>query len=339
MSKSLFITIALAVFAGLYCVQWNVYRPRIERDLTRRALAALENQPYQVIGARFAGRDGSIELAPGESAESTRDAARIATRVFGVRVARVTSATAPKDAPTLRVERTGETISLRGSVPNTAVAQLFKDAADTAFAGMQIKNELRVESTTQDAPYLRGMRTLIGLLAQTAPEGTLELNETTVRLSGDVPTTAAAVAIQAQAEQRLPRGLQLIVELTPAQTEPERAVAKDAPVTLPTLQFEFDSTELTAESAPLLTPLVQQAQSLSKSLRVVGHADSKGSEAYNQILSLRRAKHVARILEKRGVKTRIQTEGRGENQPAADNGTKEGRARNRRVEFEILGGG
>ena len=70
----------------------------------------------------------------------------------------------------------------------------------------------------------------------------------------------------------------------------------------------------------------------------VGHTDSVGSNAYNQKLSLRRSEAVKAYLVSKGIeKTRIYTEGKGENQPVADNKTKDGRAKNRRVEIEVVG--
>ena len=70
----------------------------------------------------------------------------------------------------------------------------------------------------------------------------------------------------------------------------------------------------------------------------VGHTDSVGSDAYNQKLSVRRADAVKAYLVSKGIeKNRIYTEGKGESQPVADNKTKEGRAKNRRVEIEVVG--
>ena len=70
----------------------------------------------------------------------------------------------------------------------------------------------------------------------------------------------------------------------------------------------------------------------------VGHTDSVGSEAYNQKLSVRRAEAVKAYLVSKGIeKNRIYTEGKGEKQPVADNKTKEGRTKNRRVEIEVVG--
>ena len=72
---------------------------------------------------------------------------------------------------------------------------------------------------------------------------------------------------------------------------------------------------------------------------VVGHTDSTGSDAYNQKLSERRANAVKKYLVDSGhVKAdMITAEGRGEAEPIADNKTKEGRAKNRRVEISEHG--
>ena len=70
----------------------------------------------------------------------------------------------------------------------------------------------------------------------------------------------------------------------------------------------------------------------------VGHTDSDGSDAYNQKLSVRRAEAVKAYLATKGVeKNRVYTEGKGEKQPVADNKTKEGKSKNRRVEIEVVG--
>jgi OOP family OmpA-OmpF porin len=70
----------------------------------------------------------------------------------------------------------------------------------------------------------------------------------------------------------------------------------------------------------------------------VGHTDSDGSDAYNDKLSVNRAEAVKKYLVGKGVEmNRVYTEGKGEKSPVADNGTKEGKAKNRRVEIEVVG--
>ena len=73
-----------------------------------------------------------------------------------------------------------------------------------------------------------------------------------------------------------------------------------------------------------------------KSLVIEGHTDSVGSDAYNQNLSERRARAVARILVQMGLPVRkVKAVGYGESRPIADNGNYQGRAMNRRVEFQV----
>jgi OOP family OmpA-OmpF porin len=71
---------------------------------------------------------------------------------------------------------------------------------------------------------------------------------------------------------------------------------------------------------------------------IEGHTDSTGNAAYNQSLSLKRANSVADYLAQQGIpRSSMETIGRGESQPIADNKTKAGRAQNRRVEITASG--
>ena len=75
-------------------------------------------------------------------------------------------------------------------------------------------------------------------------------------------------------------------------------------------------------------------------IEVRAHTDSEGSESNNQKLSNQRAISVASYLVFKGVATnRLKARGLGEQQPIASNKTAAGRAKNRRVEFKLLGGG
>ena len=99
------------------------------------------------------------------------------------------------------------------------------------------------------------------------------------------------------------------------------------------------------DSATLQPALRNDLRTVSQSLRqypdstvqVLGHTDNTGSAGYNYDLSQRRAGAVAAELIAGGVEgSRIQTIGRGEDQPVASNLTEEGRSQNRRVEIVIL---
>jgi OOP family OmpA-OmpF porin len=69
-----------------------------------------------------------------------------------------------------------------------------------------------------------------------------------------------------------------------------------------------------------------------------GHTDSRGTEAYNDALSMRRARSVRDYLIKGGIPSKdIKVEGFGETKPVASNDTDEGRQQNRRVELRLMG--
>ena len=103
--------------------------------------------------------------------------------------------------------------------------------------------------------------------------------------------------------------------------------------------FDHDKSVLKAEGKAKLDDLVGKVKAINLEVIVaVGHTDSDGSDAYNQKLSVRRAEAVKAYLVSKGIeKNRVYTEGKGEKQPVADNKTKEGKAKNRRVEIEVVG--
>ena len=103
--------------------------------------------------------------------------------------------------------------------------------------------------------------------------------------------------------------------------------------------FDFDKAVLKAEGKALLDNLVGKLKAVNLEVIIaIGHTDSIGSNAYNKKLSLRRADAVKAYLISKGIEAnRVYTEGKGESQPMASNKTKEGRAKNRRVEIEVVG--
>ena len=103
--------------------------------------------------------------------------------------------------------------------------------------------------------------------------------------------------------------------------------------------FDVDKAVLKPEAKAKLDDLVDKTKGINLEVIIaVGHTDSDGSDAYNQKLSVRRADAVKDYLTSKGVeKNRVYTEGKGEKQPVADNKTKEGKAKNRRVEIEVVG--
>lgn len=103
--------------------------------------------------------------------------------------------------------------------------------------------------------------------------------------------------------------------------------------------FDFDKSVLKPEGKAKLDDLVGKVKGINLEVIIaVGHTDAVGADGYNQKLSIRRSEAVKAYLVSKGIeKSRVYTEGKGEKQPVADNKTREGRGKNRRVEIEVVG--
>jgi len=115
-------------------------------------------------------------------------------------------------------------------------------------------------------------------------------------------------------------------------------IEPDATINLNNIFFDFDQSTLKSESFPELNRIVTlMGDKPTLEVEISGHADATGPEAYNLGLSERRAKSVVRYLTDKGVsQDRIKVSFFGETKPVESNETREGRRKNRRVEFKIL---
>jgi OOP family OmpA-OmpF porin len=104
------------------------------------------------------------------------------------------------------------------------------------------------------------------------------------------------------------------------------------------INFEYDSAKLTPEANTILDKVATSLHDWpAVRVEIGGHTDARGSDSYNQRLSDARAKSVMAYLVAKGIDaSRLTSKGYGEKKPIADNGTDEGRAKNRRVELTRL---
>jgi OOP family OmpA-OmpF porin len=103
--------------------------------------------------------------------------------------------------------------------------------------------------------------------------------------------------------------------------------------------YDFDKATLKKEGQAKLDDMASKLSGMTLEVIVAtGYTDSVGREDYNKKLSLRRAEAVKAYLVSKGIDaSRIFTEGKGSANPVADNKTASGRAKNRRVEIEVVG--
>jgi OmpA-OmpF porin, OOP family len=145
------------------------------------------------------------------------------------------------------------------------------------------------------------------------------------------PAPAAAPAAAAPAAAK---------PAAPAAARPAAAGAAATKVTYAAdAFFASNNAVLKAAGKAKLDDLVGKVKAINLEVIVaVGHTDSKGNDGANQKLSVRRAEAVKAYLVSKGIeKNRVYTEGKGSKQPVADNKTAEGRAKNNRVEIEVVG--
>ncbi|NNC83043.1 MAG: OmpA family protein [Flavobacteriales bacterium] len=109
-------------------------------------------------------------------------------------------------------------------------------------------------------------------------------------------------------------------------------------IELNNIQFEFDKAELLPSSQKELNALANVLKDHPfMEIKITGHTDDQGDEAYNQKLSEARAQAVtAYLIHKDVEKERLHFQGLGSIMPIASNSTEEGREKNRRVEFEVI---
>ena len=165
---------------------------------------------------------------------------------------------------------------------------------------------------------------------------------------GNFDADAATRTGPAAAAPALPFAYYYLDEVRLRKTEPLLPVPEAAPLAAGALEsgdaielrhvyFAHDDDALEPRSSRELDQLVALlARYPAARLRIVGHTDASGAEAYNEDLSRRRAQAVVAYLEAAGVApARLSSEGRGLREAVADNATARGRALNRRVVAEV----
>lgn len=103
--------------------------------------------------------------------------------------------------------------------------------------------------------------------------------------------------------------------------------------------FDFDKSVIKPEGKVKLDELLEKMKNINLEVIIaVGHTDFIGNDAYNMKLGMRRAQAVKAYLVIKGIESkRVFTDSKGERQPIADNSLPSGRAKNRRVEIEVVG--
>jgi OOP family OmpA-OmpF porin len=242
-------------------------------------------------------------------------AAPTTTSAPATTAAATTVATTAAPAPVsvdVTADATAKTVTLTGFVANDAEKTSIVNAAVAAFGQANVIDQLTVKAGTPAAGVdgaVGQLGAVIGAFATKVDRGTAHLTDTALTVTGTGFTTQATDEANAVVAAAKAAGL----------TVSGTIAAPAAP-----------------DAATLQTRLRALLQVAGVNIQVAGHTDNQGSASSNLTLSQQRADAVVAYLVGKGVPAgQLTATGFGLTQPIASNDTPEGRAQNRRIEFNV----
>lgn len=223
---------------------------------------------------------------------------------------------------------------------NGALATAFNGSYHSFNAGLGVEYKF--------APHLSAAVEYMATNAKNNPGNKLVNNNLTVGLNYyfDAPMVAVAAPVlvaAAPVAAPAPAPAPVVAAPAPVVVAPivapaPKTIFTDKPITIEGASFDTGSAKLKPTANKQLDEVVDFAAKYKEAnLSVDGYTDSRGKEASNKVLSVKRAESVKAYLVKKGVAAdRIITSGNGSAKPIGDNKTEAGRAMNRRVEINSV---
>ncbi|MEO0635677.1 MAG: OmpA family protein [Pseudomonadota bacterium] len=236
--------------------------------------------------------------------------------------------------------RDGDAVQISGNVPSTDVGQTISDMAEARFSGLDVTSDLQ-RAGGEPVNFEGAVSVALTTLSRMRT-GSVSLEGTKMTAEGETFTPSLRDELTSAITNGLPAGYTGTANLTAPDLEPVEAQRCDELVAErmqeATIGFETAKAVIRQESFGLLDELSGiVSRCPGTRIEVDGHTDSDGSESYNQRLSEARANAVRSYMISAGVEAlRIRARGLGESQPIADNDSEEGKALNRRIEFQIV---
>ena len=349
-----FLVLPLLLLLFTLLFKWR----HIEEDVAKHVKTELTAAGYQNVDVEIHNRGRDVLLKGNAANQSAIEKIALATN--GVRtVDFLASDTVSVDEPpmpepsqppvinlspaTLSVDYQSEMVVLSGMVNNTETAQSLYNSAVNVHGEKNVINELIVSDSIEQLPNIAGLFDAGNKLGD---GNRINIDGNNLVLSGDVADQATKESVYNSINQLFDG--QVINELIVIEAIPDPEAT--TPVTgiqcqkllngllsAETINFDTAKASIQQSSFVLLDKLVAAAQRCPDTqFEVSGHTDASGSLAFNMSLSQQRAQVVVDYMTQAGLPTqRFTVKGYGPTKPIADNGSAEGRAKNRRIEFLI----
>lgn len=225
-------------------------------------------------------------------------------------------------------------VVVEGVVPDQATkARILKNLQDI-YGSARIVDRVQVESIPSPPNWGEYVANMVSPGLKRVSAGKLEVNGQAVRISGQVVNEAQ--------RQQVASDLSLASNTSYTVTNSLKLGGSEQGVLDQTLgnriiEFQSGSSRLTPLGMRILDEMVEKMSQMSGArFLIIGHTDNLGQRESNLALSQARAQAVKDYMVQKGIDGgRMNVQGKGPDEPVADNASPDGRARNRRIQFKI----
>ena len=245
-------------------------------------------------------------------------------------------------------------IVLNGYVPNAEVHQKIVADAKALFGDDKVTDNLK-ESKGAPTAWLETSELGLQKLKD-VDYGEFAISDNDFTFKGYIGSDEAKKGLLSEFDSKLNSAYKGSYEIDAPRPKVEESVEENKTVTIEEqiascknqidellsnekIHFDYNKATIKQDSYKLLVNLVDIINKCPDTIVTIeGHTDSDGSAKYNKLLSQKRANAIKAYLENRGVaKERLRAVGYGESKPVASNATREGKQKNRRIEFKFQG--
>lgn len=224
-------------------------------------------------------------------------------------------------------------VIIEGVVPDQATKAKLLAGLRAAYGDARVVDRVQVEDIAMPPNWGTYVANMLTPGLRRVSSGKLEVNGQSIKISGEVDNEA----LRQQVASDLSLASNANYTVSNALKVGTRQKVLDQTLANRIVEFQSGSAQLTPYGAAILDDMVGK-MALMPNVRflIVGHTDNVGKRESNLALSHARAVAVRTYMESKGIPgNHMDVQGKGPDEPVADNGSDSGRARNRRIEFKV----